>query len=165
LTLGTRPGKEPETFRLFFHLNYEESNALSADKEIIMSDMEITFPGGKKVSANWHGFEIATDQPAGGGGEGSAPTPFDLFLASLGTCAGIFALGFIQSRGLGTEGLKINVSFELNQATHLLGRVAMRITLPKDFPAKYRDAVIKAAEQCLVKRTMDAPPAFEITAG
>ncbi|MDO8804358.1 MAG: OsmC family protein [Elusimicrobiota bacterium] len=144
-----------------------------------MSDMEIVFPGGKKISALWHGFEIKTDQPrtlaagsaekvrgqpAGGGGEGSAPTPFDLFLASLGTCAGIFALGFIQSRGLSAEGLKINVSFEQDEATHLLSKAAMRITLPKDFPPKYKDAVIKAAEQCLVKRTMDNPPAFEITA-
>jgi ribosomal protein S12 methylthiotransferase accessory factor len=130
-----------------------------------MSEMQITFPGGKKVSANWHGFEIATDQPADNGGEGSAPTPFDLFLASLGTCAGIFALGFIRSRNLSTEGLKIGVSFDMDPETHLLGKVAMRITLPKDFPAKYTAAVIKAAEQCLVKRTMDAPPAFEITAG
>ncbi len=129
-----------------------------------MSDMEIVFPGGKKVTALWHGFEIKTDQPASGGGEASAPTPFDLFLASLGTCAGIFALGFIQSRGLSAEGFKITVSFEQDPATHLLAKTAMKITLPKDFPPKYKDAVIKAAEQCLVKRTMDNPPKFEITA-
>lgn len=129
-----------------------------------MSDMEIVFPGGKKVTALWHGFEIKTDQPAGGGGGGSAPTPFDLFLASLGTCAGIFALGFIQSRGLSAEGFKITVSFEQDPATHLLAKTSMKITLPKDFPPKYKDAVIKSAEQCLVKRTMDNPPKLEITA-
>ncbi|PJA16937.1 MAG: osmotically inducible protein OsmC [Elusimicrobia bacterium CG_4_10_14_0_2_um_filter_56_8] len=127
--------------------------------------MEIVFPGGKRVDALWNGFEIRTDQPAGGGGEGSSPTPFDLFLASLGTCAGIFALGFIQSRGLSAEGLKINVSFERNEATHLLSKAVLKITLPKDFPGKYKGAVIKAAQQCLVKRTMDNPPAFEVTAG
>jgi len=130
-----------------------------------MNDMEITFPGGKKVSANWHGFEIATDQPAGGGGEGSAPTPFDLFLASLGTCAGIFVLGFIQSRGLSTEGLKIVQSMDWDPASHLMKKISFRIELPKGFPEKYKDAVIKSAEQCLVKRTLHAPPAFEITAG
>ena len=129
-----------------------------------MSDMEITFPGGKKVTALWHGFEIKTDQPASGGGEGASPTPFDLFLASLGTCAGIFALGFIQSRGLSTEGLKITASFEQNPDTHLLGKAVLKITLPKDFPPKYKAAVIKAADQCLVKRTMDNPPKFEVTA-
>lgn len=123
-----------------------------------MNEMKITFPGGKKVNALWHGFEIATDQ------EGAAPTPFDLFLASLGTCAGIFALGFIQSRGLSSEGLGITASFERDPATHLLTRAVLKITLPKGFPEKYKGAVIKAAEQCLVKRTIDNPPKFEVTA-
>jgi putative redox protein len=123
-----------------------------------MNEMKITFPGGKKVNAQWNGFEIPTDQ------EGAAPTPFDLFLASLGTCAGIFALGFIQSRGLSAEGLGITASFERNPETHLLSKAVLKIKLPKDFPPKYTGAVIKAAEQCLVKRTMDNPPAFEISA-
>jgi ribosomal protein S12 methylthiotransferase accessory factor len=129
-----------------------------------MSEMKITFPGGAKVNAQWHGFEIATDQPAPAGA-GSAPTPFDLFLASLGTCAGIFALGFIQSRGLSSEGLGISVDFERDPATHLLSKAVMKITPPKGFPEKYLPALVRSAEQCLVKRTMDAPPKFEITAG
>ncbi|OGR39636.1 MAG: osmotically inducible protein OsmC [Elusimicrobia bacterium GWA2_64_40] len=130
-----------------------------------MSDMQITFPGGKKVAAQWHGFEIMTDQPSGGGGEGSAPAPFDLFLASLGTCAGIFVLGFIQSRGLSTDGLKITQSMDWDPEAHLMKKISFKIDLPKDFPEKYKGAVIKAAEQCLVKRTLHNPPAFEITAG
>jgi len=129
-----------------------------------MSDMEITFPGGKKVNALWHGFEIKTDQPAGGGGENSAPAPFDLFLASLGTCAGIFVLGFIQSRGLSTEGLKIVQSMDWDAEAHLMKKISFKIVLPKDFPDKYKGAVIKAAEQCLVKRTLHTPPQFEIAA-
>jgi ribosomal protein S12 methylthiotransferase accessory factor len=128
-----------------------------------MNDMEITFPGGKKVNALWHGFEIATDQPASGGGENSAPAPFDLFLASLGTCAGIFVLSFCQSRGLSTEGLKIVQSMEWDPAAHLMKKISFKIVLPKDFPEKYRDAVVKAAEQCTVKRSLHNPPAFEIT--
>lgn len=126
-------------------------------------DMEITFPGGKKVSALWHGFEIATDQPKSGGGDASAPAPFDLFLASLGTCAGIFVLGFIQSRNLSTEGLKIIQSMDWDPEAHLMKKIAFKIVLPKDFPEKYRGAVMKAAEQCLVKRTLHQPPEFEIT--
>ena len=128
-----------------------------------MSEMEITFPGGKKVNALWHGFEIATDQPKSSGGDNSAPAPFDLFLASLGTCAGIFVLGFIQSRGLSTEGLKIVQEMDWDPEAHLMKKIAFRITLPKDFPEKYKGAVIKAAEQCLVKRTIANPPEFSIT--
>lgn len=129
-----------------------------------MSEMEITFPGGKKVAADWHGFTIMTDQPASAGGEGSAPSPFDLFLASLGTCAGIFVLGFIQSRGLSTEGLKIVQSMDWDAEAHRMRKISFRVVLPPGFPEKYKGAVIKAAEQCLVKRTLHAPPEFEITA-
>ncbi len=128
-----------------------------------MSEMKITFPGGAKVNAQWHGFELKTDQPAPAG-EGSSPTPFDLFLASLGTCAGIFALGFINSRGLSSEGLGISVQFERDPETHLLSKAVMKITPPKGFPEKYLPALVRSAEQCLVKRTMDNPPKFEITA-
>ena len=56
-------------------------------------EMKVYFPGGKRVYADYGGFTIETDQPARGGGDDSAPAPFDLFLASIGTCAGIFALG------------------------------------------------------------------------
>jgi ribosomal protein S12 methylthiotransferase accessory factor len=129
-----------------------------------MSDMHITFPGGKKVAALWQGFEIITDQPAPSG-EGSAPAPFDLFLASLGTCAGIYVLGFIQSRGLSTEGLKILQSMEWDHAEHRMKKISFKIVLPKDFPEKYKAAIIKSAEQCAVKRAMHTPPDFEITAG
>ncbi|HCT72209.1 MAG TPA: osmotically inducible protein C, partial [Bacteroidales bacterium] len=48
--------------------------------------MKITFEGKKKVIAEFNGYRIVTDQPERAGGEGSAPAPFDLFLASLGTC-------------------------------------------------------------------------------
>ena len=53
-------------------------------------DMKVYFPGGKRVYADYGGFTIETDQPARGGGDDSAPAPFDLFLASIGTCAGIY---------------------------------------------------------------------------
>jgi len=128
-----------------------------------MNELEIIFPGGKKVSALRHGFEIAPDQPRSGGGDASAPTPFDLFLASMGTCAGIFVLGFIQSRGLSSEGLKILESVDWDEASHRLKKLSFRIILPKDFPEKYKAAAIKAAEQCLVARTLQDPPELEIT--
>ncbi len=126
--------------------------------------MEITFGGNKKINASFHGFEIKTDQPESAGGEGSAPTPFDLFLASLGTCAGIFAVGFLQSRKLSTEGFKINLAFNWDEASHLVKKVDMRITLPKGFPQQYKSALIKSAELCAVKRHLANPPEFEISA-
>ena len=71
-------------------------------------DMKVYFPGGKRVYADYGEFTIETDQPARGGGDDSAPAPFDLFLASIGTCAGIFALGFMQQRGIDPAGSSID---------------------------------------------------------
>jgi putative redox protein len=127
-------------------------------------DMEITFPGNKKVNANYKGFTIETDQPVGAGGDGTAPAPFDLFLASLGTCAGIYVLQFMQQRGLNTEGAGLLMDMERDPETHLVSKVKMELKLPADFPEKYTAAAMRAAELCAVKRHLDQPPAFEISA-
>lgn len=126
-------------------------------------EMEITFPGGARVDASFGGFTVKTDQPVHGGGNGSAPTPFATFLASIGTCAGIYVLGFCQQRGLPTEGLKIIQRAQVNPATGLVGKITLDIRLPPGFPDKYKSAVIKSAEMCAVKKHMEHPPAFEIT--
>ena len=77
-------------------------------------EMVISFPGGARVDAEYGGMVIRTDQPPSGGGEGSAPTPFALFLASMGTCAGIYVLSFCQQRGVPTDNLRIRQSMEMD---------------------------------------------------
>ena len=127
-------------------------------------DMQISFPGGKRVDAHHKGFTITTDQPFKEGGANSAPEPFSLFLASLGTCAGVYVLYFCEERKIDTAGLKMSLTFEQDDKTHLVNTVAMQIKLPPDFPPKYKKAVVKAARLCTVKRNITAPPEFEITA-
>lgn len=124
-------------------------------------DMDVTFPGGMKVNASYKGFVIETDQPVASGGEGSALAPFDLFLVSLGTCAGVYVLGFLQQRGLPTEGAGVTMRTERDAETKLVSKITMEIRVPAGFPDKYRDAVIRAAETCAVRRHLDNPPAFE----
>ncbi len=125
--------------------------------------MEITFPGGKRVDAQFNGMVIQTDQPISAGGTGTAPAPFDLFLVSIGTCAGIYVLGFCQSRGIRTEGIKIQQKMNYNPNTRMIDRIELEIFLPNDFPEKYRPAVINAAEICAVKKHLQNPPKLEIT--
>jgi putative redox protein len=124
-------------------------------------DMEVYFPGNKRVHARYKGFVIETDQSAHGGGDGTAPAPFDLFLTSIGTCAGIFVLAFMQQRGLSTEEAGITLRTEHDREAGLISKISIEIKLPADFPEKYRDAVVRAAEQCTVKRHLDHPPVFE----
>jgi putative redox protein len=126
-------------------------------------EMEITFPGGARVEASFGGMTVKTDQPIQGGGEGSAPTPFATFLASIGTCAGIYVLGFCQQRGIPTNGIKIVQRMHSDRTTGLVGQIDLEIQLPSDFPEKYKAAVIRSAEQCAVKKHLEHPPVFNVT--
>lgn len=119
-------------------------------------DLKITFPGGLEVDAQYGPMTIKTNQ------DGSAPAPFALFLASIGTCAGIYVLSFCQQRGLNTDGLEITQRMSSDPLTHMIRDITLDIKLPADFPDKYREAVIRAADQCAVKKHLAQPPSFTI---
>jgi ribosomal protein S12 methylthiotransferase accessory factor len=125
--------------------------------------MEVTFDGGKVITAHINGHTLKTDQPLSSGGMNSAPSPFELFLAAIGTCAGIYVKIFCDQREIPTENISIVQSAEYDKATGLPVNIKINIQLPKDFPDKYKEAVIKAADQCKVKKTIANPPVFEVT--
>ncbi len=127
-------------------------------------DMEIRFPGGLAVESHYRGHVVRTDQPRSAGGEGSAPAPFDLFLASIGTCAGLYALRFCQERNIPTDELKVGLSFTRDPSVGRITEVRIEVGLPPGFPEKYRPAILRAIDQCAVKRHMDDPPRFEALA-
>jgi putative redox protein len=126
--------------------------------------MEITLGSGAKVNAEFKNHIIKTDQPVKGGGEDSAPAPFDLFLASIGTCAGIYVKGFCDQRKLPTENIKLLQTMSFNSETRLVDHITLEIKLPADFPEKYKDAVINAANLCAVKKHLANPPKIDVSA-
>lgn len=125
-------------------------------------DIEVSFPGGKRVDARLGTHVIHTDQPAALGGEGSAPAPFELYLASMATCSGIYALGFCQARGIPTEGLSLRQSVDIDPETKLPSAVRLEVTLPAGFPEKYRPSILRVVEGCLVKKSVTHPPEFKV---
>ena len=125
--------------------------------------IQISFPGGAQVAAKIDDFEVMTDQPVEDGGGGTAPAPYDLFLASIGTCAGIYVLRFCQERNLATEGLVMSLDIERDMESRKLLKVILDIKMPEDFPAKYHTAVMRAAGLCSVKKALSDPPEFEMT--
>jgi ribosomal protein S12 methylthiotransferase accessory factor len=129
-----------------------------------MNDIEVSFPGGKRVDARVGGFVVHTDHPVELGGEASAVAPFDLFLAALATCAGLYVLVFCQARGIPTEGLALRQRVDLDPTTKLPSRIRMELRLPASFPEKYRVAIVRAAEGCKVKKTIATGPAVEVIA-
>jgi putative redox protein len=122
-------------------------------------EMMIDFPGGSRVDAHFGSFTIPTDQPPAA----SAPSPFETFLSSIGTCAGIYVLGFCRQRALPTEGIRIIERIKHNPINGALESVGLEIQVPEGFPEKYRDSLIRSAELCAVKKTIETPPRFDIT--
>ncbi len=127
-------------------------------------EMKISFPGGLRVDAEYKGFVIKTDQPAYSGGDGSAPAPFDLFLASIATCAGIYVLFFCQRREIPTEKAAVVMKTRRNPETKRIEKISIEIQLPPEFPEKYKKAVIKAVDGCSVTAHILNPPVFEVEA-
>jgi len=124
--------------------------------------MEITFDGGKVVTAHTKDHIIITDQPLSSGGGNNYPSPFELYLASIGTCAGVYVKSFCDNRNIPTEKIKIIQTVKFNEETDLPVHIKLDIRLPEDFPNEYRSAVVKVAELCKVKKSIVAPPIFEM---
>ena len=122
-------------------------------------EMIIDFPGGSRVDAHFGPFTVATDQPPAS----SAPTPFAVFLSSIGTCAGIYVLGFCRQRGIPTDGIRLVQRIGANPATGMVDDVQVTIELPEGFPSKYAEAVVRAADQCAVKKHFEHPPVITVS--
>jgi ribosomal protein S12 methylthiotransferase accessory factor len=127
-------------------------------------ELLIDFPGKARVDAHVGPYTIITDQPPQGGGDGSAPSPFAMFLSTIGTCAGIYVVGFCRQRNLPTENIRIIQRVHSNPMSGMVSRVELDIQLPPDFPEKYKDAVVRSANQCAVKKHFEHPPEITVEA-
>ena len=123
--------------------------------------MEISFPGGAAVDAHFKGHTVHTDQPEKAGGRDSGPAPFDLFLASLGTCAGYYVARFCELKGIDVSQIGMTLETIRDPERHRVGKIRLEIDLPPDFPEKYRKPLIRAADQCAVSRHLLDPPELE----
>jgi ribosomal protein S12 methylthiotransferase accessory factor len=127
-----------------------------------MPEIKVTFPGGLRVDAEYKGHVVKTDQPVHQGGEGTASSPFDLFLISIAACAGFYVVAFCRERDIPTEKAGVVMRMEKNQETKMIGKISIEIELPAEFPERYKRAIIKAVDTCTVKAHLLRPPAFEI---
>ena len=123
-------------------------------------EMTIDFPGGERVDAHIDSMTIPTDQPPPHGA-GSAPAPFDLFMASIGACAGIYVLSFCRERDISTDNVRVVQRMEFDESIGMMTKVELEIQVPPDFPKKYHKALIRSANQCAVKKHLETPPEFE----
>jgi len=125
-------------------------------------NMEITFPGGSRVDASFGPYAVQTDQPSPDGSTASAPTPFATFLASIGTCAGIYVLEFLRKRGLPTENVKLVQHVQANPVSGMIDQIHLEVHLPSSVPDRYHKAIVRAAELCAVKKHFEFPPQISV---
>jgi len=129
-----------------------------------LQGMKVILGEGMKVDVLDGAFTIHTDQPVGANGEGTAPSPYQLFLASIAACAGFYVKRYCQTRGLSEEGITLTQELLPNEAGRL-GTVRIVIELPPGFPEEHKAPVRRAAESCAVKKTIANPPAFDVVCG
>ncbi len=126
--------------------------------------IDVDLPGNQKVRGKFRGFEILTDQPTDSGGDNEGASPFELFLASLATCAGYYVVAFCNSRNIPADKITLSCDFPRNPESKLVEEAKIVINLPEDFPEKYRDAVVRSAEKCTVKKHLEHPPTITVEA-
>jgi ribosomal protein S12 methylthiotransferase accessory factor len=126
--------------------------------------MRIELGGGLAVNAHFKDHIISSDQPVRAGGTGTAPSPFDLFLASIGLCAGFYVQSFCRQREIPTEDISLTLKTERDPERKRVAKIRIDLQLPPEFPQKYRKAVLRAVDQCSVKRHLIEPPEIEVVA-
>jgi putative redox protein len=129
----------------------------------LANEINVTFPANLAVEASVGDFTIRTDQPEKSGGDNSAPSPSELFTTSVATCAGYFALKFCRARKIDTTGMRLTMQYDWDKELKRYPKMSIQLELPDGFPEKYRGAIIKAMDQCAVKRSILQPPEFEMT--
>jgi len=125
--------------------------------------VDVCFPGNDKIQARARRLEVEIGLPPHRGGDPDAIGPFDLLLCSLALCTGYHVLTFLDERGISIADAGLCIRAERGEESHLLDTVDMEIKVPEDFPEKYRDAVVRAAGQCLVKAQLGQSPQFSVS--
>jgi len=125
--------------------------------------MDITFLAGESYEVAMRGHRVLVDQPVEAGGEDAAPTPTELFVASLATCVAFYAGRYLTSHGYSRDGLAVSASFDM--ATDRPARVSdirLAVRVPADLPAARRPALSAVISHCTVHNTLTSPPAVAI---
>ena len=122
----------------------------------------VRFLDGVRFEAEARGHTVLCDQPFENGGQDSGMTPPEFLLASLGTCAGYYALQYLRARQLKTAGLVVKVEAGKAAQPARMDNFRILIEVPGMDDPRHRDGVIRAAKNCLIHNTMLHAPSIEI---
>lgn len=124
-------------------------------------ELKVSLEGNKKVSTHIGDHLIMTDQPEKHGGTNSAPAPYDLFLASIATCAGFYIQSYCENKNIDSSGIEITLNVTRDEQKSINGFITT-IHVPESIPAKLHPVLKKVAAQCAVKKTIMNNPEFVV---
>lgn len=130
---------------------------------VVRVHVRVDFPSNERIRTQCRDLVVETGLPPDRGGDPEAIGPFDLLLCGLAACTGFHVLSFLAERGFSLEDAGVIIDGRRSPDSHLLEWVAVTIRVGKDFPERYRDAIVRAANQCLVKAQLGKKPEFTVS--
>jgi uncharacterized OsmC-like protein len=124
-------------------------------------EVSATYLGGSKFEAEARGHRVICDQPVDNGGADEGMTPPEFLLASLATCAGYYAMRYLRTRGLPTEGIKIRVTAQKAAQPARLASFAIEVTAPGVYE-RHEAGLFRALKACLIHNTLTGGPKIDI---
>ena len=125
--------------------------------------MRVEHRGGDKFDINVRGHVVRVDQPVKDRGEDTAPTPTELFIASLASCVAFYARRYLARHDLPTDGLAVEATFNMGSKPARVAGIDMRLIVPAGVPADRLDALLAVATHCTVHNTLTSEPDVSIT--
>ncbi|SOC51437.1 ribosomal protein S12 methylthiotransferase accessory factor [Chromohalobacter canadensis] len=125
-------------------------------------EIKVNFLENLRLAAKFDDFTVETDQPIRYKGDGSAPSPFDYFLASSALCAAYFVRLYCNARDIPTENIRLSQNNIVDPENRYNQIFKIQVELPEDLSEKDRTGILRAAERCSVKRVIQNSPEFQI---
>jgi uncharacterized OsmC-like protein len=125
--------------------------------------MEVTFRSGEAYEVSVRGHRFAVDQPVDAGGHDSAPTPTELFVASLATCVAYYAGRYLTRHGYPRDGLGVSASYRMaDDRPARVTDIRLTVRVPEGLPAARLPALHAVISHCTVHNSLVTPPTVEI---
>ena len=125
-------------------------------------EIKVNFLDKLRLEAKFDDFTVIADQPIRYKGDGSAPGPFDYFLASSALCAAYFVKLYCETRGISTENIRLSQNNIVDPENRYQQIFKIQVELPADISAKDRQGILRSIERCTVKKVVQAGPEFVI---
>ena len=125
-------------------------------------EIKVNFLDNLKLEAKFDDFTVIADQPIRYKGDGSAPSPFDYFLASSALCAAYFVKVYCVSREISTDGIKVSQNNIVDPEDRYNQVFQIQVELPESISDKHRQGILRSIDRCTVKKVVQTGPKFTL---